>query len=130
MAQAVYARVSIKEVEMPKVVFTKETWPRSLEEFRKALKEAWEEANPVDDFVEVVRELTLLEQKYGMNSAEFYERFQRGGLGDEEDFMKWATYFEMYEEMRETFEDLVSLFEAYPLPLPVSYDSQVKPVSG
>ena len=114
---------------MPKVVFTGETWPKSLREFRKALKESWEKSNPVDDFVEVVRKLTLMEQKYGMGSAEFYERFRRGEMGDGQEFMEWATYFEMYREMKETFEKLIRLFEAYPLPAATAYDSQIEPLS-
>jgi hypothetical protein len=40
-------------------------------------------------------------QKHGMSSSEFYERYQRGEMGDEMEFMRWATKFEIYEEMKE-----------------------------
>lgn len=34
-----------------------------------------------------------------MSSSESCERYQRGEMGDEMEFMRWATKFEIYEEM-------------------------------
>ena len=73
---------------------------------------------PIDDFVQLVRDLTLLEQKHGMSSAEFYERYQQGEMGDEMEFMRWATKFEIYEEMKEDLDNTFSLLERYALPVP------------
>ncbi len=33
-----------------------------------------------------------LEEKYGMNSDEFLTRFEKGELGDEEDYFIWWSY--------------------------------------
>ena len=65
----------------------------------KHSQEAWQGSAPIDDFVQLVRELTLLEQKYGLDSAEFYKRYQRGEMGDEMEIMRWASKFEIYEDL-------------------------------
>lgn len=72
----------------------------------------------MDDFVQLVRELTLLEQKHGLSSAEFYKRYQRGEMGDEMEIMRWASKFEIYEEMKEDLDSTFSLLERYALPVP------------
>jgi len=58
------------EVQMPTTRFTAETWPESATEFRRILQEAWQGSTPIDDFVQLVRELTLLEEKHGLDSAD------------------------------------------------------------
>jgi hypothetical protein len=73
--------------------------------------------------VQLVRDLTLLEQKHGLSSAEFYERYQRGEMGDEIEFMRWASKFEIYEEMKEDLDKTFSLLEQYALPSPASSPS-------
>ena len=86
---------------MPRIKFTAETMPKSSEEFQRILREAWENASPLDDLIELVRDLVLLEQQYGIDSVEFYEQFQQGKLGDDLDYIDWATKFEMYCQTRE-----------------------------
>ena len=86
---------------MPTTRFTAENWPESAIEFRRILQEAWHGSAPIDDFVQLVRDLTLLEQKHGLSSTEFYNRYQRGEMGDEMEIMRWASKFEIYEEMKE-----------------------------
>ena len=103
---------------MPTTRFTAENWPKSAAEFRRALQEAWQASAPIDDFVRLVRDLTLLEQQHGLSSAEFYERFKRGEMGDEMDIMRWASKFEIYEEMKRDLDDTFSLLERYALPTP------------
>jgi hypothetical protein len=93
-------------------------WPESVEEFRRRLQEAWQGSSPIDDFVQLVRELTLLEQKHGLDSAEFYRRYQRGEMGDELEMMRWATKYETYEEMKQDLDNTFSLLEEYALPVP------------
>jgi hypothetical protein len=39
---------------------------------------------------ELTKELAKLEQKYGMPSGEFYERYRAGELGDSSEFVHWA----------------------------------------
>ena len=102
---------------MPRIRFTGEDWPQSAAEFRRTLQEAWENSAPMDDFVQLIRDLTLLEQRYGLDSAEFYERYQRGEMGDEVEIMRWASKFEIYREMKEKLDDTFTLLESYALPV-------------
>lgn len=43
---------------------------------------------------DIKRELAAYERRYGMPSAEFYDKYNAGDMGDSEDVMEWATYFE------------------------------------
>ena len=104
---------------MPRIKFTAETMPKSSAEFQRILREAWENASPLDDLIELVRDLVLLEQQYGLDSAEFYERFQQGKLGDDLDYFDWATKFEMYCQAKEEMDQVFEVLDVYPLPVPV-----------
>ena len=103
---------------MPRIKFTAKTMPKSSEEFQRILREAWENASPLDDLIELVRDLVLLEQQYGIDSTEFYEQFQQGKLGDNLDYFDWATKFEMYRQAREEVEQVFEVLDVYPLPVP------------
>lgn len=83
---------------MPRVRFTQQTMPQSGEELKQVLREALENAAPLSDFIQVVRELTQLELHYVMGSEEFFVRFERGELGDDVDFVRWAIKYEIYQE--------------------------------
>ena len=89
---------------MPTIRFTKENWPASAPEFMRTLQEAWQNSLLVNDFVELVRELTLLEQKHGLDSIEFYKRYQQSEMGDEMEIMRWATKVEIYGEVKKYLE--------------------------
>jgi len=102
---------------MPTIKFTKHNWPQSSEEFKRILSEAWERSRPMDDFVELVRELMLLEQKHGLDSAEFYDRYQQGKMGDDAEIMHWASSYEIYREMKEELDNVLHLLERYALPV-------------
>lgn len=39
--------------------------------------------------------LKAYEQQYGMNSETFHAQFLTGALGDSEDYMEWAGFYEM-----------------------------------
>lgn len=41
------------------------------------------------------------EKKYSLSSAEFYERFQKGNIGDDQDFFEWKALFESVREWQE-----------------------------
>lgn len=36
------------------------------------------------------------ESCFGMESSVFFERFEKGKLGDDIDYMEWASLFQMY----------------------------------
>ncbi len=45
------------------------------------------------------RDLMKFEQRYGMKSSEFYNRFKSGDLGDAMDFFEWLGIYELYGEL-------------------------------
>ncbi len=47
------------------------------------------------EIAKIEQKLQYFEQKYQMQSEEFYRRFQAGELGDSMDFFEWNTYHEM-----------------------------------
>jgi len=69
---------------MTELSFTQENMPEP-EEFQQMLTEAMAETSPVDSLLELVIELSKYERQYGMTSAEFIQRYQRGELGDDPD---------------------------------------------
>ena len=81
---------------MPEVVITHET---SREEALRLLHEAASTFDPVETLNEILDDLRALEQKYGMSTLEFYVRFQRGQMGDAQDFIRWASLYEAYVEL-------------------------------
>lgn len=102
---------------MSQVRYTAETIPPSGEELRQALRHALEHTAPLDDFVQLIRELTQYELRYGMNSANFSARFEAGELGDAIDLIRWADKFEIYQETKTELDQMVELVEAYALPV-------------
>ena len=63
---------------------------------QRAVKEAMARSNPIDDLLEMAVELHDLELKYGMTSAVFFEKYQRGEMGDAMPFIHWAGRYQMY----------------------------------
>lgn len=89
---------------MPSLHFTKENMPASSEEFSRMLREAVEQSNPIDDLLELAEDLRNFEQKYGMASDEFFQKFHAGQMGDELDFFEWSFCVKAYRHMRKSIE--------------------------
>lgn len=51
-------------------------------------------------------DLHQFEQKYQLETEEFYQQFQTGSLEDTEDFMIWAGIYEMFQENSRKLEEL------------------------
>ncbi len=85
---------------MPKVKFTPESMPQSGEALKQILRQSLEQAVPLDDFIQVIRELTQYELRHGMTSSVFFARFEAGELGDEIDLIRWANKYEVYRETK------------------------------
>lgn len=94
---------------MPVIEFTKETMPETREEFSLLLEEARSNANPLDDLLALGRQLLSFEQRYDMTSAEFYDRYKRGELGDDMDFVRWAGRYRLYLELKEEIEKSLAM---------------------
>lgn len=43
--------------------------------------------------------LTENEQRFGMSSAKFFERFSRGEMGDNADYILWAGAYEIFKRI-------------------------------
>ena len=52
------------------------------------------------------RNLLHFEQRFGMNSQQFYQEFQAGTLGDEMDYMKWAGEYETLLQLQEDYAEI------------------------
>ena len=48
-----------------------------------------------------------LEKKYKMNSQEFYDKFNRGELGDNMEYVRWAGEYETLQQLERDYRDLV-----------------------
>ena len=43
------------------------------------------------------KELSRFESAYQMSSKDFFDRFEKGDLGDKEDYFEWSAMYQMYE---------------------------------
>ena len=64
--------------------------------------------NAQKDYDLLSSDLAEFEEKYEMESAEFYARFKKGELGDDIDFIGWASLYQMRERVRQRLELLVA----------------------
>lgn len=48
------------------------------------------------------RDIHSFEEKYQMESGDFYERFEAGELGDDADFFEWSGLIELRQELQQT----------------------------
>jgi len=102
---------------MPITTFTAQTMPQSDAALIETLQMALEKGSPLEDFIQLVRDLTQFELQYQMDSSEFFRRFQQGEMGDQMDYMRWANKYEMYREMKANMEQLFALLTRYALPV-------------
>ena len=77
-------------------------WPP--ERFDAALREAMETTSPVDALIATVERLMRYEEKFGMKTPEFYEKFTRGELGDAKDYIAWAGTYEIFTRQKRKLE--------------------------
>ncbi len=47
-------------------------------------------------FDELSDRLRVYENKYGYSTIEFFHRFERGNLGDDDDLLMWAGLYHLY----------------------------------
>ena len=99
------------------VKFTPQTMPKSGKELQNGLHEALKNASPLNDFIQAIGELTRFELRYKMKSVEFYAHFEGGEMGDDVDFVRWATRYEIYQETKAELEQVFDLLEQYALPV-------------
>ena len=61
---------------------------------REMLFQRLEEAKTRHDIQEKLRQY---EERYGLSSQDFYTQFLSGALGDAEDYIEWAGFYEMLQ---------------------------------
>ena len=88
---------------MPSFSFDEGSIP-TREELKRLLEEIRQQSNPVEDLIDLTRTLARLEEKYGMTSAEFFEKFSRGEMGDNVEMVKWAGHYHMYLDLKRNIE--------------------------
>jgi hypothetical protein len=77
-------------------------WPP--ERFEVALREAIESTSPVDALIATVERLTRYEEKFGMDTPEFYTKFMQGEMGDAKDYIAWAGTYEIFLRQKKRLE--------------------------
>ena len=48
------------------------------------------------DIEELSADLSAYEERFGMTSEAFYQRFEAGEMGDSADFIEWASFYDMF----------------------------------
>ena len=61
-------------------------------------------ASPVEALTGLIRSLVAYERQYDMSSADFYERYQRGDMGDTADVIEWAGDYQHFLQLKEELE--------------------------
>lgn len=56
---------------------------------------------------ELQTDLQQFETQYEMSSAEFYQKFRAGELGDDIDFVEWSSFYQMSCSVRERLQILL-----------------------
>ncbi len=54
----------------------------------------------------IEKDLRKFEKIYSMNTIAFYEKFEKGEIGDDQDFMIWSGIYEMYMRDKQKLEKL------------------------
>lgn len=54
------------------------------------------------------RDIRSFEEQYGIESADFYDRFESGEMGDTADFFEWSGLIELRQELWDTLERVES----------------------
>ena len=82
--------------------------PQTADNLRNLIRLAVENQLRVIDFgiAKTKRKLGELEKEIGMNSKDFYEEFQKGKLGDDLKFIRWAGEYETLERLQQDYSDL------------------------
>jgi len=59
-----------------------------------------EYSSPLDALIAVTKRLSLYENKYQWDSEDFFDRYSKGILADEADFIEWSNDYRHYLALR------------------------------
>lgn len=85
---------------MPSFEFSQENMP-SAEELLELLREAEDNYDPVDELLNLERELIHHEQKHNISSESFFHRYQAGEIEDTIEFISWAGHYRLYRNLKQ-----------------------------
>ncbi|MGA1411444.1 MAG: antitoxin TumA [Prochlorotrichaceae cyanobacterium] len=60
--------------------------------------------SPLDALIVLAKRLSLYESQYQMDSEDFFDRYTRGKLDDDEIFVEWANDYRHYFGIRQELE--------------------------
>lgn len=80
---------------MPVVEYVNQPLP-DREEFLRALREAREAYDPLEELLRLHRELGDYERQYGLSSEESYRRFTAGQMGDDPNIFAWIGRYKAF----------------------------------
>ena len=64
-------------------------------------KQTIQYTSPLDALVAITKRLGLREDKYRIESEEFFYRYEKGEMGDDADTMEWASDYRDYLNLRQ-----------------------------
>jgi hypothetical protein len=68
------------------------------------LKQRIEYSSPLDALIAVTKRLSLYENRQQTNSAEFFDRYNRGELSDDREMIEWAIDYRQFLGLRQDVE--------------------------
>ena len=83
--------------------------PQDAKNVKNLVKSAVENEMKIISFgiAKTKRRLGELENKFGMDSANFYQRFSEGTMGDEMELIRWAGEYETLLRLERDYNDLL-----------------------
>ena len=67
-------------------------------------KQTIEYSSPLDALIEVAKRLNSREIQHQIGSEDFFDRYSRGQLSDDIDFVEWANDYRHYLDLRRDLE--------------------------
>ncbi len=65
-----------------------------------------EKTTAEQELTDLQQRLQAFETQYKLSSADFYQQFQAGELGDDMDFVEWSIFYEMRDSVQKRLETL------------------------
>ena len=63
-------------------------------------KQISEYDSPVDALIAVTKRLSIFENRYGMETEDFYDKYSKGQMDDSIDFIEWSNDYQHYIAIR------------------------------
>jgi hypothetical protein len=82
--------------------------PQTADNLKNLIKSAVENQLKVISFgiAKTKKKLEKLERESGMDSKDFYEEFQKGNLGDDLKYIRWAGEYETLAQLQNDYNEL------------------------